>query len=929
MSDSADVSYNSIQPQPQQQSQRIKKRDGRITDFDKTKIVTAVNKALAAVHKPDSQLATELADEITNRLLFRGYWNTDNLIPSVEEIQDMVEEELLKSGHTETAKAYVLYRHEREELRKEKCKVLNKTTLDDVDKSFDINALRVLASRYLIRDEEGNIIESPKQMFERIAIHMTIPDILYDTRCFSLEGNESDELTSKVWADRLDQFAYKLHIGEYYLNKYHFAGLVRLYDDLAKKRQMRLGFNEILTMIAKGEFADLEKQVKEYYQLMIDRDFLPNTPTLMNAGARLGQLSACFVLPMHDNIESIMKTASDTAFIFKSGGGVGINYSDLRPKGHMVFSTSGVASGPVSFMQIVNTITEVVKQGGKRRGANMGIMDVTHEDIEEFITAKTKPGVLENFNVSVGVYESFWNQLVDGVNVDEAKTKHARQLLDIIAHSAWKSAEPGVIFFDNINRHNPMLAVQGPLRATNPCGEQSLYPYESCNLGSINLANFIDTGLFDSQLFDWQRFTKVVAVTTRFLDNVIDMNKYPVEEIAEATKQTRRIGLGIMGIADLLFKLQIPYASKKGYELMEEIAEALTFTSMAESVAIAMRRGSFPLFDKSTYPDGDLPIAFNPANTKVSGTAWDTLRDDIKANGLRNSWTTTIAPTGTLSMIAHCSNGVEPVFAMAFEKRVTVGSFFYTNHELEQVLKREGLYSDDLIKKIINNYGSVKGLDEIPKWIQDVFVTAMDLHWCDHIMAQAIWQRWISNAIAKTINMPNDVTVEDIKNAYLLAHELGLKGVTVYRDGSRHEQVLHIHSDTKDKNFEVTPSDYVMNYVFANVTEPFVRERVLSMFEETVPAKSITIDLDQAVTKEGVRVGFVASDTTSASPSGEYDRMYLISTETENEHDHDHDHGRIMGTINGESCPECHDPMVVTEGCKLCVSCGFSYCSSS
>lgn len=892
----ANTTINESQTQTKQQRQQhIKKRDGRIMTFDQAKITTAIFKSLQASGNPDRQLAESLTDQVINRLLFRGYWNTDNLIPSVEEIQDIVEEELLQGDHAETAKAYVLYRHEREQLRLEKQKILNKDTLDEVDKAFDINALRVLASRYLLKNEKGEITESPKQMFERIAIHMTIPDILHDSSIFTKTQNtpnfteENDKAIHKYKYQSGD-FALKFKIGKYYLNRYHFEGLVRLYDDLDSNGHMRVGIKELLTMFAKGDFADYEKQVKEYYQLMIDRDFLPNTPTLMNSGARLGQLSACFVLPMHDNIESIMKTASDTAFIFKSGGGVGINYSDLRPKGAMVFSTSGVASGPVSFMQIVNTITEVVKQGGKRRGANMGIMDIDHEDIEKFITAKTEPGVLENFNVSVGVYETFWNYLVDGINTDEAKTKHARQLLDIIAHSAWKSAEPGVIFFDNINRHNPMLAVQGPLRATNPCGEQSLYPYESCNLGSINLANFIH-----ENAFDWQRFENVIRITTRFLDNVIDMNKYPVPEIAEATKRTRRIGLGIMGIADLLFKLQIPYASKKGYDLMEEIAESLTLTSMEESIEIAKRRGSFPLFDKSTYKDGDLPIQIPSSTIDETANAWNFLVDSIRDNGLRNSWTTTIAPTGTLSMIAGCSNGVEPVFALSFEKRVTVGSFFYTNQELEAVLKREGLYSDALLKKIIDNYGSVKGLKEIPPRIQDIFVTAMDLHWCDHLMAQAIWQRWISNAIAKTINMPNDVTVEDIKNAYLLAHELGLKGVTVYRDGSRHAQVLHIHSDTKEKNFDVTPSDYVMNHVFANVREPFVRERILSMFEETVPSQTVTIDIDQAVTKEGVRMGYVSDSNIE----------------------------------NGESCPECHDQMVVTEGCKLCINCGFSYCSSS
>ena len=353
---------------------------------------------------------------------------------------------------------------------------------------------------------------------------------------------------------------------------------------------------------------------------MVNQVFLPNSPTMMNAGGRLGQLSACFVLGMPDDMGKIMKTTSDAALIFKSGGGVGINYSELREEGDIVASTSGVASGPVSFMNIINTVTDVIKQGGKRRGANMGIMDVSHPDIEKFITNKTEPGVLENFNVSVGVWGDFWSALVDSDDGaytlrstrDDSPVReiNAHHLIDLIATSAWKSAEPGLIFFDLINKYNVFAKARGgPLRATNPCGEQSLYPYESCNLGSINLANLTKRTADGQYEFDWQKYEEIVRKTTRFLDNVIDVNHYPVPEINVASKESRRIGLGVMGVADLLYKLRIPYNSKEGYEFMGKLSEALSYYSMEESVALSQSRGAFPLCSKTEYPEGKIPIA--------------------------------------------------------------------------------------------------------------------------------------------------------------------------------------------------------------------------------------------------------------------------------------------------------------------------------
>ena len=891
----------------------IKKRDGRVVSFTHSKISNAIYKALVVTGKPDYPLAERLANNVVQKMVQSGYGSSGKVaIASVEDVQDMVESILIEQGLSETAKAYILYRHERRKVRDEKMRVLNKKVLDEVDKVFDINSLRVLAARYLLRDNNGEIIEGPKQMFERVAILVALADILHDSQLFNLAGghNQNIEEAEKYYA-KMDDFDLKLKIGDYYLNKYHFECLIRHYVYLAKMGCMKVGFKELLRMMAESKLSVYEERIKEYYNLMVSRDFLPNTPTLMNAGARLGQLSACFVLDMSDDMYKIMQSSTDAAMIFKSGGGVGINYSDLRPEGDIVASTSGVASGPTSFMRIIDTITDVVKQGGKRRGANMGILEAWHPDIEKFVTAKTKPGVFENFNVSVGVWEDFWKSLVNKDNHkytlrnprthEPIKQIDSYQLMDLIAFSAWKSAEPGVIFFDNINKYNPCInAKGGPLRATNPCGEQSLYPYESCNLGSINLANFVKRkadGMFE---FDWQKYEQAIRVSSRFLDNIIDMNKYPVEEIDINTKLTRRIGLGIMGIADLLFLLRIPYDSNDGYEFMYKLAEAVSYYSMEESVAIAKVRGPFPLFKETDYVKGKIPISgYYELPTETHAYNWDSLIKKIQKHGIRNSWTSTIAPTGTLSMIADTSNGVEPMFALVFEKRVTVGRFFYTNRIFENVLKENGLYTDEILAKVANNYGSVRGLSEIPEWIQKTFVTAIDIHWTDHIMAQAVWQKWIGNAIAKTINMPGDVTAEDVKYAYLLSHELGLKGVTVYRDGSRHEQVLHITgNETKEKKFITRPSKYAVDYIRANVKELYVREQIEKIFEQT------KIENEKEIPTETISTSILLDTPTKTT------------------------HTPLLESNEDNTCPSCKARLIITEGCNLCIECGFSSCIS-
>jgi ribonucleoside-diphosphate reductase alpha chain len=877
----------------------IKKRDGRFVKFDENKIHTAVYKAMCAAGKPDSKVAKDVTNEIINNIIMVQPELRKPI--DVEEIQDMVETILLEKDLPDIAKAFIIYRNEQHKLREEKCNILNKDLnhFDEIDKAFDINSLRVLESRYLIRNDMGEIIESPKQLFIRVATQVGIAEIFYDPLLFTgksiiMNVNVSWAEEAEEYYNKLDAFHNKFHIGKYHLNKYHFDSLIRLYSKMFREGKIKATFKRVLELLATGYFDKYEKVIDEFYSLMVNKVFLPNTPTLMNAGSKLGQLSACFVLDIDDSLDSIMKTARDAAKIFQSGGGVGISYSKLRPEGDMVFSTSGVASGPVSFMNIINTVTEVVKQGGKRRGANMGILHSQHPDIEKFITAKTTPGVLENFNVSVGLWKPFWDaykkkekfSLLNPRNNSPVRDIDAAQLMDTIALSAWKSAEPGVIFFDNINKYNHMTRVRnGPITCTNPCGEQSLYPYESCNLGSINLSKFI-VEKDNTMSFDMKAFENVIRTCVRFLDNVIDVNKYPIPEIEQASRETRRIGLGIMGLADALYMLGYGYNSKTGYDWMNYIAESFSYYSTDESVELAKKRGEFDLFDKSYMVDGEISITgihekiYNIDNSNHRD--WNSLIENVKRFGMRNSWTTTIAPTGSLSMIADCSNGVEPIFSIAFEKKVAVGNFFYSNKIFKDVMNKYGIYNEELVDKVAKNYGSVKGIEEIPSEFQDVFVTAMDIHWLDHICVQAIWQQWIGNAIAKTINMPEDASAEDIKTAYLIAHELNLKGVTVYRDNSRHKQVLHVTGEKTNK-IETIPSDSALECV-----------------------KNLDLDLPQFKTKTTDSVPVIADFDNDGFT------VKLVSPKEEFEFKN--------------SC-DCGGTIVKQGGCSLCIDCGFSSCS--
>ena len=904
-------------PYPSLRVKKIKKRDGRIVDFDPFRIEHAIERAMIAVGKYDRSLLEKITAYIL-KLIDERF--EDKELPDVEQIQDIVEFALIKFGLYEVAKAYITYRKEKERIRKEKIRLLGKYYEEEVAKKFSLNAIRLMVSRYLLKNERGELIEGPKQMFERVAALIVIPDILYDPMVFDKEGKQDRKPFEEFNPEEYEgKIGIKDENGEFLVkwNRYHLERMKALYDYLNSQGHMKVSWKELLKMIEEGAFNKYYKNYKKYYELMVTKKFLPNSPTLFNAGARLGQLSACFVIPIDDDMGSIMRAATEAALIFKSGGGVGINYSLLRPAGDIVASTAGVASGPVSFMRIIDVVTDVVKQGGKRRGANMGILEVWHPDIDKFIHAKEEEGVLENFNISVLITPEFWEYYEKGKEYPllnprllrrnnyplpgekgfdiEKVPKEAivayvdpRNLLDDIAYMAWKTGDPGCLFMDNINRRNVMYKSRGPIRATNPCGEQPLYPYESCNLGSINLYAFVKFKDGEAY-FDWEEFKDTIKWAYRFLDNVIDVNKYPIEEIDKASKAVRRVGLGFMGLADTLYALGIPYSSEEGFRFISKVSEWLTYYAMLESIERARERGVFPLYDESSYVDGEIPVE-GYYHKELWTLDWDYLVENIKKYGIRNLEVTSIAPTGSISMLFDVSSGIEPQYALVYEKKVTAGTFYYIDKEFERQLRMRGLYREEILKKISGNGGSLLGLDEIPIELKRVFLTALDIPWWDHIRAQAAAQIWITTSISKTINMPSWVSKEDVLSAYLFAHKMKCKGITVFREGSKSKQVYYTSAEASKKRM----AEYIRM-----VEEGIIENKTLDLLKEfnlQVPSWYYTIKLE-----------------TYPKLLPKVDESSSVNSDNNGK--------------NVERCPSCGSTRLARQsGCITCLDCGWSSC---
>jgi ribonucleoside-diphosphate reductase alpha chain len=747
------------------------------------------------------------------------------------------------------------------------------------------NAVKVLERRYLKRDEEGNLLEKPKDMFLRVAKNIASAEKKYG--------------------------------------------------------------------VSEEEIIEIEKR---YFDMMTDLDFLPNSPTLMNAGRELQQLAACFVLPVGDSMEKIFEALKETALIQKSGGGVGYSFSNIRPKNDVVLSTKGISSGPISFMTVFNAATDTIKQGGTRRGANMGILRVDHPDILEFIVSKENNEKLNNFNISVGVTENFMKSVENNEEYEiiNPRTKavqakyRAREVFDKIIENAWKNGDPGIIFLDRLNKDNPTPHI-GTIESTNPCGEQPLLPYEACNLGSINLVRMIKEESGHMEV-DYEKLKETTHTCVRFLDDVIDVSKYPLDKIRDMVQSNRKIGLGVMGWADMLINLGIPYDSEEALETAKNVMGFINEESKEASKELALKRGTFPNFKGSIY---DSPEGYD----------------------IRNATTTTIAPTGTLSIIAGCSSGIEPLFAVSFVKNVMDNDkLIEVNPYFEQAAKDGGFYHEDLMENIAVR-GSIKDIEEIPAYCRRIFVTAHEISPIWHVRMQASFQKFVDNAVSKTVNFASDAETKDVEEVYMLAYRLGCKGITIYRDKSRHAQVLEVPSKKSDfsegreriqaqtekkeeaavfesikprKRPEVTTGltrKYSIGgcgklYVTVNTDEYGICEVFTNTGEEGCAALSEAlsrlmsisiragIDLDSIISQvQGIRcITCIADNKTHVlSCPDAIGKAIEFHMRGSNKFDLDY----LGGPRSVMICPEegCGGIMEPEGGCYICKNCGFSKCS--
>jgi ribonucleoside-diphosphate reductase alpha chain len=744
---------------------------------------------------------------------------------------------------------------------------------DSVKIELTPNSMKVLQRRYLRRDEEGRVVETPQDLFLRVARVVAETDRGYGA----------------------------------------------------------------------GD-TEVEKTVEEFYQMVARLEFVPNSPTLMNAGRPLGQLSACFVIPVEDSMESIFDAVKNTALIHKSGGGTGFSFSRLRPRNSPVASTSGVASGPISFMKVINSATEAVKQGGTRRGANMGVLRVDHPDILDFITCKDDLAELTNFNVSVAITDSFmqaveqdaYYDLIDPrtakAYIKDGQPVHlkARQVFDAIVEHAWRTGEPGVMFLDKMNQGNPIPQV-GMIESTNPCGEQPLLPYESCNLGSINLSRMVravvdssdPTTMYRCEI-DWDKLERTVRKSVHFLDNVIDANRYPLPEIEENTKANRKIGLGVMGWADMLIQLKIPYDSNQAVKLAERVMGFIQEKSHQTSSELAKARGNFPNWERSIYQGQQIPM--------------------------RNSTVTTIAPAGTISIIAGCSSGIEPLFAISYIRTVMDNTkMVEANPFFEKEAQERGFYSEALMEKMAQK-GSIRDFEEIPPEVKKVYVTAHDVASEWHVRHQAVFQRYTDNAVSKTINLPNQATVQDVQKAYQLAYQLGCKGVTIYRDGSREAQVLSTKKEKKEEG-KIVPLDrpttlsgitdkIKTGYGNLSVTVNTLDGKPFEVFAQIGKSGYSTMADTEAICRlislglrSGIPVDKIIEQLMGIGGASqvfqEGGRIMSIPdaiAKVLNRHFGSNQHANRDKDITYEFCPDCGSKLDHESGCVVCSQCGFSQC---
>jgi len=841
--------------------------------LDRTRIARAVFAAAESMGIADRRLVEQLAGQVIERLersrplpgaeqplpgmedLVPKFPRRQKRLPSGAEIQAIVEEILAS----------------KEPFYQEEVKPKMKTTVAKPKAettggvNLTGNALRVLERRYLKKDAKGQVIETPEEMFRRVAKTIASAELLYDAK------------------------------------------------------------------------ADVKAREEEFYQLMTSLEFLPNSPTLMNAGRELGQLSACFVLPIEDSMESIFDAVKNTALIHKSGGGTGFSFSRLRPESDRVGSTGGVASGPVSFIRAFDIATDVIKQGGMRRGANMGILSVDHPDIMKFITAKDDPTALTNFNISVAVTSKFMEAVKAGAdyNLVNPRTKevtdklNAKEVFDRMVAMAWKTGDPGVVFIDRINDDNPTPKL-GSIESTNPCGEQPLLPYESCNLGSINLSRMVRIKNGTAEI-DYAKLAQTIRITVRFLDNVIEVNEFPLPEIGEMTKKSRKIGLGVMGFADMLISLGIPYNSEKALGVAADIMQFITDESAKASQELAEERGVFSAFEGSIY---DVP----------------------GGPKLRNASCTTIAPTGTLSIIAGCSSGIEPLFALSYKRHILDGDqLIEVNPNFEAVAKSEGFYSEELMGKLADG-ASLHDIEGIPDNIKHVFVTAHEINPEWHVKVQAAFQKFTHNAVSKTVNFPREATPEDVAKVYMLAYEEGLKGITIYRDSSREGQVLTKGKTEKVEGAVLSPrkrskttsgvTERVTTgcgylYVTVNSDEEGICE-VFSSLGKTGGCASAQleaicrlislalrsrIDVASIVRQlRGIRCPSIAwEEGKSVLSCADAIASVLEKHTTGYEGKPKLEDYGLVKNLAGQ-CPDCGNLLVYQEGCFVCPSCGYTKC---